>query len=77
MSDCADENIDSYRSTNKTAFIVGYTGESGKELVKLLAVNRIFSKVTHIGRRTVEYDDDVLKEANLVRMSMYQLIPLI
>ena len=47
-----------FRNTNQTAFVLGYSGEVGKELVKQLAQSNIFSKVTLIGRRQIEYDDE-------------------
>ena len=43
-----------------SAYVVGYTGEVGKEVVKELARCDAFSKVTLIGRRTVEFDDPEL-----------------
>lgn len=56
------ENVDKYRrelkEKNKTCFVVGYTGEVGKELVKELSASQVFSKVKLIGRRKVEFDDD-------------------
>lgn len=59
-----DGNLNSekaFREQNKTAFVLGYTGEVGKELVKALARHKIFSQVVLIGRRKVEYDDETLK----------------
>lgn len=40
--------------SDRTAFIVGYTGESGKSLVKQAAVSNILSKVRLLGRREVQ-----------------------
>ncbi|XP_072017813.1 oxidoreductase HTATIP2-like [Amphiura filiformis] len=65
MADNAPSNLDSYRAQGKTAFVVGYTGETGKELVKELSRTKIFDKVTLIGRRKVEYDSDLLKDFNV------------
>ena len=42
----------------KTAFVVGYTGATGKALVKDLVMTKRFEKVVLIGRRKVEYDDE-------------------
>lgn len=39
---------------DRTAFIVGYTGESGKSLVKQAAGSNLFSKVKLLGRREVQ-----------------------
>lgn len=46
-----------------TAFIVGYTGEVGKEVVKEVLKSRKFSKVVLFGRREVKYDDELYKDA--------------
>lgn len=46
----------------KSAFVVGYTGATGKELVKELAKSKRFERVTLIGRRKVEYDDAELQK---------------
>ncbi|XP_072045737.1 oxidoreductase HTATIP2-like [Amphiura filiformis] len=65
MGDNAAENMEKLRSLSKTAFVVGYTGETGKALVKTLANTKVFSKVTLIGRRQVEYEEDMLKDFNV------------
>lgn len=46
-----------------TAFIVGYTGEVGKEVVKEVLKSRKFSKVVLFGRREVKYDDELYNNA--------------
>lgn len=46
----------------KSAFVVGYTGSTGRELVKELAKSQRFEKVVLIGRRKVEYEQPELKE---------------
>ncbi|XP_072018471.1 oxidoreductase HTATIP2-like [Amphiura filiformis] len=56
----AATNIERFRGRDKTAFVVGYTGETGKELVKELAKTKIFSKVTLIGRRNVQLSKELL-----------------
>lgn len=61
----ASENqklLEEYQKLNKTAFVLGYTGAVGKELVKALLENRIFSRVVLVGRRTVTYDDELYKD---------------
>lgn len=50
-------NMEEFRTKNMTAFVLGYTGEVGKQLVKELAASKIFQKVVLIGRRKVEYED--------------------
>ncbi|XP_002742403.1 protein HTATIP2-like [Saccoglossus kowalevskii] len=61
MAESADSNKASFQEKQQSAFVVGYTGEVGKELVKELATSNIFSKVTLLGRRVVEYEDEKLK----------------
>ncbi len=68
MADNAPANLESYRGQGKSAFVVGYTGETGKALVKELSRTKIFDKVTLIGRRKVQYDQDLLKDFNVVSM---------
>ena len=66
IGDNSAENMEKLRAAAKSAFVVGYTGETGKELVKAMANSKVFSKVTLIGRRKVEYDADMLKDFNVV-----------
>lgn len=47
----------------KCAFVVGYTGEVGKELVRKLLEKRIFKKLILIGRRQVAYDNPLYASA--------------
>jgi len=54
--------VQEYQQMNKTAFVLGYTGEVGKEVVKALLSSRIFAKVVLIGRRTVTYEDELYKD---------------
>jgi NAD(P)-dependent dehydrogenase (short-subunit alcohol dehydrogenase family) len=54
--------VQTFRAQNKTAFILGYTGEVGKELVKAVVSSNVFAKVVLIGRRTVRYEDEMLKD---------------
>merc|ERR1712004_310481 len=59
-------NMDDFRNKNMTAFVLGYTGEVGKQLVKELASSKIFQKVVLIGRRKVEYDDPEISKMEQV-----------
>jgi len=68
MADDHEKLVQEYRQMNKTALVLGYTGEIGKELVKALLSNRIFAKVVLIGRRTVTYEDELYKDV----VSVYQ-----
>jgi len=63
--------VQEYQQMNKTAFVVGYTGEVGKALVHTLLSNRVFAKVVLIGRRTVTYEDELYKD---VVSSYYMII---
>lgn len=47
---------------DRSAFVLGYTGEVGKEVVKELAARNAFSRVVLIGRRQVEYEDKALAD---------------
>jgi len=47
----------------QTAFVIGFTGEVGKELVKELLERNVFKKVLLIGRREVQLDGDLYKNA--------------
>jgi len=63
-----DRLVQEYKQMNKTAFVLGYTGVIGKELVKTILSNHIFTKVVLIGRRTVTYEDELYKDV----VSAYQ-----
>lgn len=39
-------------------FVLGATGETGKELIKALVSNEAFSKITIIGRRKIDLEED-------------------
>ncbi|CAF3648737.1 unnamed protein product [Rotaria socialis] len=45
-------------STDKIALVTGYTGETGKALVKELISNNQFKKIILVGRRKVDYTDN-------------------
>ncbi|XP_073514330.1 oxidoreductase HTATIP2 isoform X1 [Phyllobates terribilis] len=50
-----------YRQLNKSCFILGASGETGKELLKQIVQSRLFSKVTVIGRRKLNFEDEAYK----------------
>jgi len=62
MADDYDKLIQEYQQMNKRAFVLGYTGVIGKELVKTILSSHIFSKIVLIGRRTVTYEDELYKD---------------
>jgi len=47
-----------------TAFILGATGETGKELLHVLAANQSISKLVLIGRRNQELDENKFKNVD-------------
>ncbi|CAJ0966538.1 unnamed protein product [Ranitomeya imitator] len=51
-----------YRQLNKSCFILGASGETGKELLKQIVQSRLFSKVTVIGRRKLNFEDESYKD---------------
>jgi len=62
MAGDTEQLVQEFQQLNKTAFVLGYTGVIGKEVVKALLSSRIFAKVVLIGRRTVEYQDEMYKD---------------
>jgi oxidoreductase len=50
-------------ANNLKVGILGYTGETGKALTQEILKNNIFKDVTLIGRRVVDYNDDLYKNA--------------
>lgn len=50
-----------FRMQNKSVFILGATGETGKVLLKELLEQRLFSRVTVIGRRKLTFDEEAYK----------------
>ncbi|CAG2204982.1 HTATIP2 [Mytilus edulis] len=45
--------------SNKMAFVIGYTGETGKSLIQELNRRKLFKKIVLIGRREVQMDKDL------------------
>lgn len=56
-----EELRSTFKEGNHSAFVVGYTGETGKELVKKMLESNIFSRIVLIGRREVKYEDELYK----------------
>lgn len=48
---------ETFRQQNKSCFILGASGESGKMLLQELLERNIFSKITLIGRRQLTFED--------------------
>ncbi|XP_075044541.1 protein HTATIP2 [Mixophyes fleayi] len=53
-----------YRQMNKSCFILGASGETGKELLKEIVQRQLFSKITLIGRRKLTFEDEAYKNVN-------------
>uniref|UniRef100_A0A146W876 Protein HTATIP2 n=1 Tax=Fundulus heteroclitus TaxID=8078 RepID=A0A146W876_FUNHE len=49
---------ESFRGQNKSCFILGASGETGKVLLQELLERNLFSKVTLIGRRRLTFEDN-------------------
>uniref|UniRef100_A0A4W5MBG4 Protein HTATIP2 n=1 Tax=Hucho hucho TaxID=62062 RepID=A0A4W5MBG4_9TELE len=56
---------DDFRQKNKSCFILGASGETGKELLKEIVERKLFSKITLIGRRQLTFEDKAFE--NLVQ----------
>lgn len=46
-----------FRQQNKSCFVLGASGETGKLLLQELLERNIFSKITLIGRRRLTFED--------------------
>ena len=53
-------------SRSKIALVTGYTGESGKALVKELVTKNQFEKIILVGRRRVDFNESGYKEKTVV-----------
>ncbi|XP_053417257.1 oxidoreductase HTATIP2 isoform X2 [Nycticebus coucang] len=53
-----------FRMQNKSVFILGASGETGRVLLKQILEQRLFSKVTLIGRRKLTFDEEAYKNVN-------------
>ena len=52
--------LNSFKAQQKSAFILGYTGELGKELTRAVVQSGVFKRVVLMGRRIVDYSNDSL-----------------
>ncbi|XP_021567291.1 oxidoreductase HTATIP2 isoform X2 [Carlito syrichta] len=53
-----------FRMLNKSVFILGASGETGRVLFKEILEQSLFSKVTLIGRRKLTFDEEAYKNVN-------------
>lgn len=68
---------EAFREKNKTCFVLGASGETGKQLLKELLDRKIFSKITLIGRRQLTFEDkaheSVVSQIHAMSMSPLSL----
>lgn len=55
---------ENFRQQNKSCFILGASGETGKVLLREVLERNLFSRVTLIGRRKLTFEEETYK--NLV-----------
>ncbi|XP_043829445.1 oxidoreductase HTATIP2 [Dromiciops gliroides] len=53
-----------FRKQNKSVFILGASGETGQVLLRELLKENLFAKVTLIGRRKIEYEEEAYKHVH-------------
>lgn len=58
MASEVEMNMENYKKQEHSAFVLGYTGESGKVLIHDLNKLKLFKRVVLIGRRQVGLDPD-------------------
>lgn len=56
MASDAEANLERFRGEGHSAFVLGYTGESGKILIRDLNKLQVFKRVVLIGRREINLD---------------------
>ena len=56
MANSAEANLERFKEEGHSAFVLGYTGESGKALLQDLNNLKVFKKVVLIGRREISLD---------------------
>lgn len=61
---------ENFRQQNKSCFILGASGETGKLLLQEVLERNIFSKVTLIGRRQLTFEDRAYE--NLVSVTLFR-----
>lgn len=50
-----------FKMQNKSVFILGASGETGRVLLKEIVGQSLFSRVTVIGRRKLNFDEEAYK----------------
>jgi putative NADH-flavin reductase len=67
-------SINKLDSKTLTIGIIGYTGETGKDITKNVLQNNLFKQVVLIGRRKVDYKEDFYKDAVILRAEIFHRI---
>ncbi|XP_062616295.1 oxidoreductase HTATIP2-like isoform X1 [Saccostrea cucullata] len=62
MASEREQNLEKFKNEDHSAFVVGYTGETGKEIVKELNESKPFKRVVLIGRRQTNITEKLGKE---------------
>lgn len=58
---------ENFRRKNKSCFILGASGETGKVVLKGILQRNIFTKVTLIGRRQLSFEDKAYENVVISR----------
>ena len=53
MAEEAESSLEKFKSEGHSAFVLGYTGEVGRQLVEELNRLKLFKRVVLIGRRNI------------------------
>ncbi|XP_006865898.1 PREDICTED: oxidoreductase HTATIP2 [Chrysochloris asiatica] len=64
MTEALPKLREDFRMQNKSVFILGASGETGKVLLKEILEQSLFSKVTLIGRRKLTFEEEAYKNVN-------------
>ncbi|XP_006892073.1 PREDICTED: oxidoreductase HTATIP2-like [Elephantulus edwardii] len=64
MTEVLPKLQEDFRMQNKSVFILGASGETGKVLLKEILEQNLFSKVTLIGRRKLTFEEEAYKNVN-------------
>ena len=59
MADDTEAKLERYRGENHAAFVMGYSGETGRAIVRELSSLKVFKKVLLMGRRHINLGPDV------------------
>uniref|UniRef100_A0A2K6A461 HIV-1 Tat interactive protein 2 n=1 Tax=Mandrillus leucophaeus TaxID=9568 RepID=A0A2K6A461_MANLE len=62
-----------FRMQNKSVFILGASGETGRALLKEILEQGLFSKVTLIGRRKLTFNEEAYKNVGEVEAKVEEL----